>query len=190
MNRREFIGAAGLLGSAAAAAGAGERKNVLLIVSDDMNAGAGFYGDPIVKTPHLDALARRSVVFDRAYCQFPLCAPSRASFLSGRRPDKTGVWTLHIPTRKYMPDVLMLPELFRRNGWYTAGIGKIFHNGPDHEDPLQAPRGTLQPVSHRRHLGCLDVFADPAPAVEPGIRQRVRAFDLGGRRDEDGLLHS
>jgi uncharacterized sulfatase len=135
LNRREFIQAAGLLPTAATAAADGERRNVLLIVSDDMNSAAGFYSDPIVKTPHLDALARRSVAFDRAYCQFPLCAPSRASFLSGKRPDKTGVWTLHIPTRKYMPDVVMLPELFRRNGWYTAGIGKIFHNGPDHEDP-------------------------------------------------------
>jgi uncharacterized sulfatase len=132
MNRRGFF-AAGIASVMAAAASA--RKNVVLIVSDDLNSALGCYGNPIVKTPHLDAFARRSVLFDHAYCQFPLCAPSRASLLSGRRPDKTGVWTLRTPTRKYMSDTLMLPEIFRRNGWYTAGIGKIFHNGPEHEDP-------------------------------------------------------
>ena len=132
MNRREFLSAAGL--ASAAAAAPSPRKNVVLIVSDDLNNALGCYGNPIVRTPNLDAFARRSVLFDHAYCQFPLCAPSRASFLSGRRPDKTGVWTLRIPTRKHMSDAVMLPELFRRNGWFTAGIGKIFHNGPEHED--------------------------------------------------------
>jgi uncharacterized sulfatase len=133
LSRREFLAAAGL--ASVAATGAAPRMNVVLIVSDDLNAALGCYGHPIVRTPHLDRFARRSVLFERAYCQFPLCAPSRASFLSGLRPAKTHVWTLHTPTRKYMSDAVMLPELFRRNGWFSAGLGKIFHNGPEHEDP-------------------------------------------------------
>src|SRR5678816_3072950 len=115
MNRRSFL-TSGI--GAALSAAEGPRKNVVLMISDDLNSTLGCLGHPIVKTPNLDALARRAVVFDHAYCQFPLCAPSRASFLSGRRPDKTGVWTLRIPTRSRMADAIMLPELFRRNGWY------------------------------------------------------------------------
>jgi uncharacterized sulfatase len=131
-NRREFI-----LSAAAAPAvlkSAAGRTNVVFLVADDLRTALACYGNPIVRTPHIDRLAARSVLFDRAYCQFPLCAPSRASFLSGRRPGKTGVWTLRIPTRQYLGDAVMLPELFRKAGYRTADFGKIFHNGPDHDD--------------------------------------------------------
>ncbi len=111
------------------------RLNVIFMVSDDMNASLGCYGNPIVKTPHLDRLAARGVTFERSYCQFPLCAPTRASFLSGRRPETTRVLSLNVPTRKYMPDAVMLPEHFRRSGYFTAQVGKIYHTGPEHEDP-------------------------------------------------------
>ncbi|MBL8228528.1 MAG: sulfatase [Bryobacterales bacterium] len=109
--------------------------NVIFMVADDLNNALGCYGNPIVKTPHIDRLAAKSVLFDRAYCQFPLCAPSRASFLSGRRPETTRVLSLDIPTRKYMRDVVMLPELFKKNGYFSGQTGKIFHTGPDHDDP-------------------------------------------------------
>lgn len=132
-SRREFFSAAGV--APAVSRRVSKPVNVLFIVADDLNASLGCYGNPLVKIPNIDRLASRGVLFDRAYCQFPLCAPPRASFLSGRRPETTCVWTLHTPTRKYMQDVLMLPELFRKAGWFTAGIGKIYHNGPEHEDP-------------------------------------------------------
>jgi iduronate 2-sulfatase len=153
MNRRVFL--SGSLAAALEAAPA-RKKNVVLIVSDDLNNGLGCLGNAVAKTPNLDAFAKRSVLFDYAYCQFPLCAPSRASFLSGRRPDKTKVWTLHTPTRQYMQDVVMLPELFKRNGWYSAGIGKIFHNGPEHDDP----RSWDLMETGQSHLGTPKVMAE------------------------------
>lgn len=118
-----------------AAAPSKEPLNVVFIVSDDLNVSLGCYGNTIVKTPNLDRLASKGVRFDHAYCQFPLCAPSRASFLSGRRPDSTRVLSLTVPLRKHMPAVTMLPELFRKQGYFTAQTGKIFHTGAGHEDP-------------------------------------------------------
>jgi len=109
--------------------------NILFMVADDMNTELGCYGHPHVKTPNLDSLARSGVRFERAYCQFPLCAPSRASFLSGRRPDTTRIFNLTTPTRKHMQDVVMLPEFFRKAGYYSAQCGKIYHTGEEHVDP-------------------------------------------------------
>ena len=132
MTRRDF--ASGLLGCTAASA-ANRPMNVLLMIADDLNDSLGCYGNPVVRTPNLDALARRGFVFENAYCQFPLCQPSRTSLLSGLRPESTKVWTLDTPTRKNLGDAVMLPELFRRNGYFTAHAGKIFHTGEHAEDP-------------------------------------------------------
>lgn len=110
-------------------------RNILFIVADDMNTMLGCFGHPVVRSPNLDALAQRGVAFHHAYCQFPLCAPSRASFLSGRRPDRTRVLSLTVPTRKYLPDAIMLPEYFRKAGYHSAQCGKIYHTGQEHEDP-------------------------------------------------------
>lgn len=110
-------------------------RNVLLVTADDMNCALGCYGHPIVRSPNLDRLAARGVLFENAHCQHPLCAPSRASFLSGTRPETNGVISLSVPTRRNLADWVMLPELFRRSGLFTAELGKIFHTGPEHEDP-------------------------------------------------------
>lgn len=112
-----------------------KRTNVLFIVADDLNTILSVYGNPLVRTPNLERLARRGVTFDRAYCQYPLCQPSRASFLSGMRPETTRVWTLETPTRQAVGDAVFLPELFRKNGYFTAHAGKVYHTGEQCEDP-------------------------------------------------------
>jgi uncharacterized sulfatase len=114
---------------------AAPRLNVVHIVADDLNIDLGCYGHPVVKSPNIDRLAARGVRFDRAYCNYPVCNPSRTSFLSGKRPDTTGIVDNVTPTRTSLKDSVMLPELFRRQGWRTEKFGKIFHTGDAFEDP-------------------------------------------------------
>jgi iduronate 2-sulfatase len=107
---------------------AADKLNVLFIAADDLRCDLRSYGHPLVKTPHLDRLAARGVQFDRAYCQQAVCNPSRASLLTGRRPDTLRIWDLPTHFRDVAPDAVTLPQHFKNHGWFTQNIGKIFHN--------------------------------------------------------------
>jgi arylsulfatase A-like enzyme len=126
LTRREWLGSMG--GGLAAAGGASpERPNVLFLAVDDLRPQLGCYGDRYAKTPHIDGLAAGGVVFQRAYCQQAVCGPSRASLLTGLRPDTIRVYDLETPFRKAVPDAVTLPQCFKQQGYHTESIGKIFH---------------------------------------------------------------
>ncbi|MEM8955813.1 MAG: sulfatase [Verrucomicrobiota bacterium] len=112
---------------------ASEPVNVLFIICDDLNCDMGLYGHPQVKTPHIDRLAKRGVQFNNAHCQYPLCGPSRASFMTGLYPDQNLVHRNGIYIRERVPNVMTLSQMFRENGYFATRIGKIYHyNVPKH----------------------------------------------------------
>lgn len=143
LTRRGFLGQVAGVAAAAAlpfpqilrgqSASKTKRKpNVLFFMVDDMRVELGCYGSLHgAKTPHLDALAGAGVRFDRNYCQYPICNPSRASLLTNRHPTTTGVLGNGTNFRVTNPDLVSLPQLFRESGYTTMRVGKIFHGGFD-----------------------------------------------------------
>lgn len=110
------------------------RPNILFIPVDDMRPELGCYGSRVVKSPNIDALAKDGVVFTQAHCSQAVCNPSRASLLTGLRPDTIRVWDLFTDFRKTAPNAVTVLQHFKANGYYTVGTGKTFHNSFD--DPV------------------------------------------------------
>ena len=102
------------------------RKNILFIAVDDLKPLLGSYGDTLAVTPHIDKLADAGTIFSNNHCQQAVCAPSRASIMTGLRPDRTKVWDLDTQIRDMVPDILTMPQHFMAQGYETAGTGKIF----------------------------------------------------------------
>ena len=125
------------------------RPNVLFIAVDDLRPELGVYGAGHVKSPHIDALGRSGTVFTRAYCQQALCNPSRASMLTGLRPDTLRVWNLQTDFRTTRPEAVTLPQRLKQNGYHSVNVGKLFHN----------------------------IFPDPVSYSEPDLRIPGYPFD-------------
>ena len=137
LTRRDFL-STGLKASAAAAFTTGllpnldarttEQYNVLFIIVDDLRPMLGCYGHPEIHTPNIDALAQRGTLFNRAYCQYPLCNPSRSSLLTGLRPETTNIVSNSVRFREKLPNVVTLPQHFKTSGYHTQSVGKITHS--------------------------------------------------------------
>jgi|tagenome__1003787_1003787.scaffolds.fasta_scaffold20963682_2 iduronate 2-sulfatase len=127
---------------------ASTKFNVLFIAVDDLRPELGCYGNSQIKSPNIDALAKQGLQFNRAYCQFALCNPSRASLLTSRRPESIQVYDLETFVRTHAPTVVTLPQLFKNSGYEARSVGKIFHitNGNREDDiswstkPWQSPK--------------------------------------------------
>jgi iduronate 2-sulfatase len=133
-SRREFIkagltGAAATISSSNVFAQSKGKYNVLFIAVDDLRPQMGCYGQKQMHTPNLDRLAEKGIVFNRAYCQQAVCSPSRTSLLTGLRPDSTKIYDLQTHFRLTIPNVVTLPQYFKKNGYHTQALGKIYHGG-------------------------------------------------------------
>jgi len=150
------------------------KPNVLFIALDDLRPALACAGDPYAKTPNIDALAASGTAFTRAYCQQAVCSPSRSSLLTGRRPDSTKVYDLVTHFRKALPDVVTLPQHFKNNGYYSHGLGKIYHGGYDDKPswsvPWEATQGKHFGADGLKLMGELKAKAKAANADATKIR--------------------
>lgn len=150
------------------------KPNVLFIVCDDLNTHVSSSGYAAVQTPNFDRLAAKGMTFDRAYCQYPVCGPSRASFLHGLYPEVTGVLSNTIDIRETRPGTVSLPQAFKEQGYWTAATGKVFHNvkmdqGPVAWDEMVRFRNDELPIAEAARF----VFeAEHGPVTSRANRQR------------------
>lgn len=113
-------------------------KNVLFIIIDDLKPTLGTYGHPLVKSPNIDKLATMGVQFKNAHCNFAVCGPSRGSFLTGLRPETLGILNNTTPLLSVLGDKITLPNLFKKNGFETIGLGKTFHDKTEEHEDMKA----------------------------------------------------
>jgi arylsulfatase A-like enzyme len=173
---------------AASLASAAEKKlNVLFIATDDWNCQLGCYGVEDVKTPNVDKFAASAVRFDRAYCQFPLCNPSRTSMLTGRYPTTTGVLDNEGAFRDEHPDWISLPQCFREQGYVSAATGKIYHGGID--DPKAWDEVVTGKVAGEPKIKAIAVSAKDAPPAKKKSKQDPLKSDRAVELSGDGEDH-
>ena len=133
-----------------------KNKNVLFLAVDDLRPELGCYGHDLIKSPNIDMLASRSMLFERAYCQVAVCSPSRASLMTGRRPDTNHVWKIAANEywRNYT-NATSIPQYFKENGFISIGMGKLYHPGAPSGDDDSAyswsPEGL--PYFHSKKRG-------------------------------------
>ena len=122
--------------------------NILFVSIDDLGPNLGAYDNLHIKSPNLDEFAANGMTFRNTYCQAAVCAPSRASLMTGLRPDSTRVWHLGDKFRKIHPDIVTMPQHFNKYGYHTVCIGKIFHNYMP--DSISWDEPDLRPVQYLR----------------------------------------
>jgi iduronate 2-sulfatase len=155
---------------------AGSRCNVLFIAADDLRVELGYYGSEHVCSPNIDRFAKSGTLFNRAYCQQTVCNPSRASMLTGLRPDTLRVWDLPTHFRQNHPDVVTLPQLFKQNGYHAQCVGKIFHNWRQDDwkgDPASwSVPSVLHYNSHGNDKPLVEGAVPPNLATTKGLERR------------------
>jgi arylsulfatase A-like enzyme len=194
VSRRRFLAqaagaaaAASLPGRAFAQSAPAPKRNVLFFMSDDMRVELGCYNSRFgAQTPNIDKLASQGVRFDRNYCQFPLCNPSRASMLTGRHATTTGVLGNRTDFRKAHDDYVSLPQLFKQNGYASLRTGKIFHGGID--DPKAwTEGGGIQPAD-AFDVGQAQPDAAPPGAASRPARGAARGAPLSKAANSDRII--
>ena len=151
------------------------KKNVVFIAVDDLASSLGCYGHLLAKTPHIDRLAASGVRFDRAYNQLPLCNPSRASVMTGLRPDTIKVYDLDAHFRDTLPDAVTLSQQFIKADYFTARVGKIYHYnvpasiGTDGFDDAPSWQKTVNPKGRDKTDEHLVFNAEPARKISGTI---------------------
>jgi iduronate 2-sulfatase len=165
-----------------------KRYNVLMIISDDLRPELPSYGNRIIKTPNIERIAARATRFDRAYTQYPLCNPSRTSFLTGRYPTQHKIYNSNDYFRRKHPDWVTLPQYFKQNGYVTIRSGKIFHGGIDDQvswtvggeptDPAITERARVTPGINNRQPGSDRIVVLEGDGSQHGdYRTATRAID-------------
>ena len=200
VSRRSFLRMAGMTAGAAllpawaVAAKAAQRRNVLFIAVDDLRTALGCYGDKTIQSPHIDRLAREGLVFERAYCQQAICMASRASLLSGYRPDVGEIYK-NGSLYKCVPDALSLNRHFLANGYATQSIGKVYHHKSD--ETVGWSRGAYHPKGDwvgRGYLteaakACVKEYDERNPrAKRSGMGPAFECADVADNAYSDGLI--
>jgi arylsulfatase A-like enzyme len=192
ISRRGFLGRVAATAAAAAMprsllgqSPSGRKPNVLFFMADDMRVELGCYGSYFGgRTPNIDALAASGVRFDRNYCQYPLCNPSRTSLLTNRHPTTTMVLGNRTNFRPAHPDWVSLPQLFRKNGYASLRTGKIFHDIYDDAEAWTVGGGTpLRDGGAGGHA--MSIPRPPPESVTPAASDRLRIVDHAHERDPD-----
>ena len=151
------------------------KPNVLFIAADDLSCALGCYGDPIAKTPHLDRLAATGTCFLNAYNQLPLCNPTRASVMTGLRPDTIKVYDLDRHFRDEVPEAVTLSQQFMKHGWWAGRVGKIYHYnvpasiGTDGFDDPPSWQNTINPIGRDKTDEHLVFNAEPHRKISAAL---------------------